>query len=252
MLSKAKIKFVKSLQIKKYRKQEQCFVVEGAKSVQELLNSDFDTVLVLTTKDFQSHNKLPASAEVIEVTARELEGIGEFQSNDSVLAVARIPDPVDPAIGKDEFVLVLDDIRDPGNLGTIIRAADWFGIKTVIASPETADFYSSKVITATMGSFTRVGIFYTDLSVYMGGLQDGRIFGAFLDGKNIHHVNFGTGGHVIIGNESRGISADLTRFVTDKITIPRFGKAESLNAAMATAIICDVMRSGGLGAGNRG
>jgi len=244
MLSKAKIKFVKSLQIKKYRKQEQCFVVEGAKSVQELLTSDFDIVLVLTSKDFQSNNRLPSTAEVIEVTARELEGIGEFQSNDSVLAVARMRTPEDPAVGKDEFVLVLDDIRDPGNLGTIIRAADWFGIKTVIASSETADFYSSKVITATMGSFTRVGIFYTDLSVYLSGLRDSRVFGAFLDGKDIHHVNFGTGGHIIIGNESRGISADLTRFVTDKITIPRFGKAESLNAAMATAIICDVMRNG--------
>src|SRR6187402_2407305 len=159
MLSKAKIKFVKSLQVKKYRKQEQSFVVEGAKSVQELLASDFEVVLMLVTEEFRAANQVPKSAEIIEVTDKELAGIGEFQSNDSVLAVARMKPLAELDLEPNEFALVLDDIRDPGNLGTIIRTADWFGINKVIASEETADFYNPKVISATMGSFTRVDMY---------------------------------------------------------------------------------------------
>jgi TrmH family RNA methyltransferase len=244
MLSKAKIKFVKSLQIKKYRKEEQCFVVEGAKSVQELLISDFEVILMLVTKDFQENNRLPKTAEVIEVTEKELAAIGEFQSNDSVLAVARMHPLEHLDIEIHEFALVLDDIRDPGNLGTIIRTADWFGINKVIASEETADFYSPKVLAATMGSFTRCKIMYTDLAVYLQSKRGTRMFGAFLDGKDVHTVDFGRGGLVVIGNESRGISGELTGFITDRITIPKYGKAESLNAAMATGIICDNLRRG--------
>lgn len=242
MLSKAKIKFVKSLQIKKYRKQEQCFVVEGAKSVQELVNSDFEITLVLGTGDFLARQKLGDVSEVIEVTGKELEGIGEFQSNDAVLAVARMKPNRSIEITSDEFALVLDDIRDPGNLGTIIRTADWYGIQKIIASEETADFYSPKVITSTMGSFTRVKVFYTALARYLSE-QRHRVFGAYLDGQDVHHMDFGQCGLILIGNESRGISPDLNKFVTDKITIPKYGQAESLNAAIATAIICDTVRS---------
>jgi TrmH family RNA methyltransferase len=235
-------KFIKSLQVKKYRKQEQCFVVEGAKSVQELLTSEFEIVLLLVTKEFRANNRLPMSAEIIEVDANELESLGEFQSNDSALAVARMrqltnlePDPT-------EFVLVLDDIRDPGNLGTIIRTAEWFGITKILASEETADFYSPKVISATMGSFTRCKIMYTDLATYLTGKKGSRVFGAFLDGTDVHKVDFGRGGFIIIGNESRGISKELEDLITDRITIPKYGNAESLNAAMATGIICDNLR----------
>lgn len=242
MLSKAKIKFVKSLQIKKYRKQEQCFVVEGAKSVQELLTSDFEVVLMLVTKEFQTNNRVPKSAEIIEVTEKDLAGIGEFQSNDAVLAVVRMQPLKQLDVEPNEFALVLDDIRDPGNLGTIIRTADWFGINKVVASEETADFYSPKVIAATMGSFTRCKITYTDLAAYLQSKKGTRMFGAFLDGKDLHTVDFGRGGLVVIGNESRGISSELSRFITDRITIPKYGKAESLNAAMATGIICDNLR----------
>jgi RNA methyltransferase, TrmH family len=242
MLSKAKIKFVKSLQLKKYRKQEQCFVVEGVKSVQELLASDFEVVLLLATNEFLSDNRLPKTVETIEVTAKELAAIGEFQSNDSVLAVARFKPSSDLALELDEFALVLDDIRDPGNLGTIIRTADWFGITKIIASEETADFYNPKVISSTMGSFTRCKILYTDLASYLKGKKGARMFGAFLDGKDVHTVEFGRGGLIVIGNESKGISNELAGFITDRITIPKYGKAESLNAAMATGIICDNLR----------
>src|SRR5690606_31813101 len=128
MLTKATIKFVKSLQVKKYRKQEQCFVIEGAKSVEELLRSDFEVVKLFGTPDFLGQLKWPAKGEVYEVTQKTLEGLGDFQSNRSALAVARMKPNRPFAIGPDEYALALDDIRDPGNLGTIVRTADWYGI----------------------------------------------------------------------------------------------------------------------------
>lgn len=243
MLSKAKIKFIKSLQLKKYRKQEQCFVVQGAKSVQELIASDFEVVMLLGTPDFLSAHRPAGKVEVDEVTEKELVGLSEFQSNDTALAVAKMK-PNDPVkVGTGEFALVLDDIRDPGNLGTIIRTADWFGITRIIASDETADVYNPKVISATMGSFTRVEIFYTDLEDYLSGVKH-KVYGAYLDGSDVHRMSFGEEGLILIGNESRGISPSLERYVTDKVTIPRYGHAESLNAAIATAVICDNIRKG--------
>jgi TrmH family RNA methyltransferase len=239
-ISQRQKKLITSLQVKKYRKQEQCFLVEGAKSVAELLASDFEVVMVAGTAEFFDRQPV-RRGEVVAVSEAELEGLGEFQSNNAALAVARMK-PNDPLeVTADEFALVLDDVRDPGNLGTIIRTADWFGIDKVIASEETADCYSPKVITATMGSFTRTRVYYTRLEEYLSKTR-ARVFGAYLDGTSIHKVNFGKGGLVLIGNESRGISAQLEALVTDKVTIPRYGRAESLNAAIATAIFCDNLR----------
>jgi RNA methyltransferase, TrmH family len=244
MISKANIKFIKSLQIKKYRKQEQSFIVEGAKSVQELLNSDFETTMLLATPDFLSKlNETHIKTEILEVSAKELQSIGEFQTNESALAIVKMKPNKIIEVKQDEFALVLDDIRDPGNLGTIIRTADWYGIKKIIASEETADFYNSKVITATMGSFTRTEIFYTALEDYLSNTSH-KVYGAFLNGKNVHQLDFGKGGLIVIGNESKGISAGVERSVTDRVTIPRYGQAESLNAAIATAVICDNLRRG--------
>jgi TrmH family RNA methyltransferase len=241
MLSKAKIKFIKSLQIKKYRKQEQCFVVQGAKSVQELLNSDFETLMVVGTSGFIEAMNIRNGVEYIIASEKELADLSEFQSNDAVLAVARIKPNVPLSVSPGSFVLLLDDIRDPGNLGTILRTADWYGIHSVIASPETADLYNPKVISATMGSFTRIHVFYEDLESVLSK-QKGRVFGAYLKGNSVHKETFNDGGLILIGNESRGIAPELEKYVTDKITIPRFGEAESLNAAIATAIICDNIR----------
>jgi TrmH family RNA methyltransferase len=241
MLSKAKIKFIKSLQIKKYRKQEQCFIVQGAKSVQELLNSDFEVILITGTASFLHHVSPAGRAEVIETDEKTLYDLGDFQSNDTGLAVARIK-PNDPlVVNETEFGLVLDDIRDPGNLGTIIRTADWYGINKIIASEETADLYNPKVISASMGSFTRVRVYYTSLLEYLSP-SNKKIYGTFLNGRDVHEVEFQNGGLIVIGNESRGISDEISVCVTDGITIPRYGKAESLNAAIATAIICDNIR----------
>ena len=241
MLSKATIKFIKSLQVKKYRKQEQSFVVEGAKSVEELLASDFDVVSVLATPQFLAQTKAPLRGEVIEVTETILETLGEFQSNRTALAIAKIKPNSPLRVQGSEYALVLDGIRDPGNLGTIIRTADWYGISKVIASPETADLYNAKVISATMGSFTRVQLYYTDLGTYLSACGV-PVYGAFLEGEDVHRVAFKASGLLVIGSESHGISAEVERFVTEKITIPRFGAAESLNAGLATAVICDNIR----------
>jgi len=241
MLSKSTIKFIKSLQVKKYRKQEQCFLVEGGKSVQELLTSDFEVVKVLGTTQFFSDLKVPLKGEDIEVSEKTLEDLGEFQTNRKALAVARLKPNVPLQPMASEFALVLNDIRDPGNLGTIVRTADWYGINKIIASVETADFYNSKVISATMGSFTRVQLFYTDLDRYLSSNKL-PVYGAFLEGVDVHKVSFSPSGLILIGSESHGISPGLELFVTEKITIPRYGRAESLNAAIATAVICDNLR----------
>ncbi|HYI77487.1 MAG TPA: RNA methyltransferase [Chryseolinea sp.] len=241
MLSKAKIKFIKSLQIKKYRRQEQSFIVEGAKSVRELLSSDFEVITLLGTTAFLSDVRTEKGVEVIETSEKDLEALGEFQTNDAALAIARTKpnDFLSPNAG--EFVLLLDDIRDPGNLGTIVRTADWFGVTKIIASTETADFYNPKVISATMGSFTRTKIFYTPLADYMQTTKL-PIFGTYLDGTDIRSVDFGQGGIILIGNESRGIHPELEKFVTQKVTIPKSGRSESLNAALATGIILYELR----------
>ncbi|HMP99221.1 MAG TPA: RNA methyltransferase [Cyclobacteriaceae bacterium] len=244
MISKNKLKFIKSLQIKKYRQQEQSFLVEGAKSVLEVLRSDFEIISLLGTERFISNNSaelLTRSYELIEVSEGELVAASTFESNRDALAVVKMKAPQLPVISNDEFVLALDEIRDPGNLGTIIRIADWYGIKKIIASLGTAEFYNPKVISASMGSFTRVEVCYTELIGFFDTTSH-KVYGAFMDGEDVHHVNFGKGGIILIGNEAQGISASLQAQVDYKITIPRYGKAESLNAAVATAVICDNLR----------
>jgi len=244
MLSKATIKFIKSLQVKKYRKQEQCFLIEGAKSVEELLTSDYEVVKVLGTPEFLAGLNSPVRGEVTEVAESTLDGLGDFQTNRTALAIARMKPNIPLHVADEEYALVLDNIRDPGNLGTIIRTADWYGVRKIIASPETADFYNPKVISATMGSFTRVQVYYAELAQYLSRCKL-NVYGAFLEGKDVHQVEFVGGGIILIGSESHGISGDLDRFVTQKITIPRYGQGESLNAAIATAVILDTVRGRG-------
>lgn len=242
MLTKSTIKFIKSLQEKKYRKQEQCFIVEGAKSVEEVLNADFEVRMLVASPQFLQRVKfIPEDTEVMESKPSEMSGMGDFQTNDAALAVVRMKAKQIPNISDDNFTLLLDDIRDPGNLGTIIRTADWYGITNILASEETVDFYSPKVINATKGSFVRVNFVNADLPVTLAQ-QSLPVYGAFLDGEDVHKVGFGKGGILVIGNESWGISPAVEKFVTKRITIPRFGKAESLNAAIATAIILDTIK----------
>ncbi len=245
MISKAKVKFIKSLQVKKYRKEAQSFIVEGAKGVKELLRSDFEITWLAGTSDFLDENRNTLSlrkVDWVETTERELSPLGTFSTNNAALAIARLRPNLPPHL-TNEFVLVLDDIRDPGNLGTIIRTADWYGIKNIIASVETADFYNPKVITATMGSFCRVHVYYVSLTDYLFG-TNWPLYGASLTGKSLYETNFEKEGFIVIGNESLGISPAIHSLITQHVTIPRIGQAESLNASIATAIILDnVFRS---------
>jgi RNA methyltransferase, TrmH family len=244
MISKAKVKYIKSLQVKKYRLQEQCFVAEGAKSVSELLQSDFEVIWLAASPEFTDRNHKwlnKTRAEVVIAAETELSSLGNFQTNDAAVAIARMKPDKRPQLIPEEWALLLDDIRDPGNLGAIIRAADWYGVKNIIASAETVDLYNPKVVSATMGSFCRVNVHYTNLTRFIEEASH-PVYGAFLEGEDIHRVSFSKGGLIVIGNEANGISAPVEKLIQHRITIPRYGKAESLNAAMATGIILDVVR----------
>lgn len=240
MLTKTHTKFIKSLQLKKFRQKEGLFIVEGAKNTLELLNSSYKVKDLIITEAFLNRQQIQINSSEIEpsiVKEKELGALGAFQSNTDALAVVYEKNPP-PYITKG-FDLVLDDIRDPGNLGTIIRLADWYGIKNIICSETTAEFFNPKVISASMGSIFRTNLYRQDLKEFLSEQKSRRIYGALLEGENVHQVKFTTDGLLIIGNESHGIHPELIPLISDKITIPKIGEAESLNAAMATAIICD-------------
>lgn len=241
MLSKNTVKFIKSLHQKKYRLESGKFFVEGEKSLVEVLQSSFTVDLLLVTQEFATKHAALLSGkafEVLFVTPNQLEQLGQYQSNDSALAVVQMKPNQAFFPEKGELILALDGVRDPGNLGTIIRIADWYGIKKLIFSTHTAEFYNPKVIQSSMGSFTRVQFYYGDLAQ---AFQEWKlpVYGTFLEGKSIHELTNPTPGVLLLGNESQGISKEVEKWVSSKITIPSFGKAESLNVAIATAIFCD-------------
>lgn len=236
-MTKSEIKKIKSLTEKKYRTELGLFTVEGEKSVLELIDSDFVVEKLFCTKTFVEKNSeclKKISFEIIE--KEELEKISNFESNDSALALVKQKGNV--KLSNNKKTLVLDDIRDPGNLGTIIRICDWYGIKNIVASETTVDFYNPKVISASMGSFTRINIFYTNLKKFLSE-EKKPIFGAFLAGEDIHKTKIPEEAILVMGSESNGISKELERVIKNRITIPSYGKAESLNVAIATAIILD-------------
>jgi TrmH family RNA methyltransferase len=234
MLSKNQIKLITSLQQKKYRKQEQLFFAEGVKVVQELLQSNFELQDLFTTKqDFISVSKTKVHA----ISDAELKKISALATPNSCLAVFKIPK--DKEMKESGLILALDDVRDPGNLGTIIRLCDWFGIETLFCSDETVDIYNPKVVQATMGSISRVNVVYGDLENFLVKTKL-TVFGTFMDGKNIYQESLPKEGIIVMGNEANGISEAVEKLVTDRIAIPRFGDlqiTESLNVATATAII---------------
>jgi TrmH family RNA methyltransferase len=234
MLSKNEIKYIQSLCHKKLRQSEGLFIAEGPKLVGELLKSDYRIKKIYAVEDWMQKHK--PSIEAITVTGTELEKISSLQAPNQVLAVAEQKQMQSDPVLDHQLTLVLDGIQDPGNLGTIIRIADWFGITQVIASEDTAELYNPKVIQSTMGSFIRVQLWYRSLPEM---LQRTRIpvFGALLNGKPMHGEAPVTEGILLIGNEAKGISLELLPFITHPVTIPRLGGAESLNAAVATGIL---------------
>ncbi|MFC4874601.1 TrmH family RNA methyltransferase [Negadavirga shengliensis] len=249
MLGKNTLKFIKSLQQKKFRKQENAFFVEGAKNVTELLQSDFECIYLLYTPRFKSEYPdlvRSCGGQKYETTEAVLVATGSFSSNDYALAVARIKPDAPLQVEKGELALALDEVRDPGNLGTIIRIADWYGIRKLYLSQQCADFYNPKVLNASMGSFSRVSFQYVSLEPVLSAIEL-PVYGAFLEGKSIHSLDIEPEGIILVGNESKGISPGLEPFVSQKVTIPSFGRAESLNVAIATAVLCDnFRRMGGL------
>lgn len=242
MIPKGTTKFIKSLQLKKYRKAEQCFLVEGEKSVSELLNSDFEIRLLACTQAFLDHHTQSADKckELHVTTEKYLVAAGTLQTNQHALAVAQMKRAKLPEM-VNEFGVVLDNIKDPGNLGTIIRICDWYGIRHIVASETTTDMFAPKVINATMGSFCRVHVHYTSLEQY---LQKNTlpVYGAMLDGTSVYDTVWATEGLILIGSESHGISESIRSHISHRITIPKYGNAESLNAAVATAVVLDNMR----------
>ncbi len=241
MISKSQAKFIKSLQLKKYRKEQQCFLVDGEKGVEEVVKSDFKMVMLLATAHFRErHEKLlnSANTEIFIVSEKQLAQLSSFKTNESALAVVRQKPNQIPTLDQNEFILMLDDIRDPGNLGTIIRTADWFGIRKIVASEHTADCYNPKVVNATMGSFTRVHFAYAHLPTLISQWET-TVYGTFMDGADVHTQSFDKRGVIVIGSEAKGISLEIQSLVTHKITIPGVAGAESLNAAVATGIVLD-------------
>ncbi|MBL0329541.1 MAG: RNA methyltransferase [Bacteroidetes bacterium] len=253
MLSKSQISFINSLKQKKYREEHRLFIAEGAKIVPELMQSAIVVKQVYATSDFLRNNVIPATVERFEIKENELERISVLTKANEVLAVCETPNYVLNAEDlKGKLTLLLDDIKDPGNLGTIIRIADWFGIENIICSSETVDAFNPKVVQATMGSIARIKVHYVDLVAFLQQQTTTNkqpVYGALLEGKNIYSEKLSSEGLIVIGNESRGISEDVQKLITDKISIPSFshykqgsGEAESLNAAIATSIICSEFR----------
>lgn len=235
MLSKNQLKLVRSLELKKNRKKEGLFVAEGPKVVGDLLRAGYRARMIFSTTE---------RPDAIQVTDDELRKLSFLQHPQEILAVFEIPQPSDIRHQPSDLALALDGIQDPGNLGTIIRIADWFGIETIYCSEDTADAYNSKVVQATMGSLAHINIVYCDL-VELLQQYDGPIYGTLLDGNDIYREALTAEGIIVMGNEGNGISADIRQRVTRRLLIPSFHKgdtAESLNVAIATAITCSEFR----------
>ncbi|GAB3774030.1 RNA methyltransferase [Spirosoma horti] len=241
MLSKNQLKYIQSLHQKKYRQQHGAFLVEGAKSVQEVLQSDFQTELLVATEEFYKENAHLTDHQRTPVeiaSVADLQRAGTLESNNAALAVVKTKENRPLLAEPNEIVLILDDIRDPGNLGTILRIADWYGVRKVLCSETTADVYNSKVISASKGSFTRVSWWYGNIESVLQQ-SSSAVYGAFLDGEDVHTLDFGVAGYLVMGNESNGIRPETERYVTKRVTIPRYGDAESLNVGIATAVLLD-------------
>ena len=245
MISKNLIKLIKSLEQKKFRLREKLFVAEGPKVVSDIMVSKRPQRLIATRQWYEKHQ---IEKDVL-VSEEELRKVSFLQHPQEVIALFPLPEisSFDYNSLRNDLVLALDDVQDPGNLGTIIRLADWFGIEQIICSLGTADAFSPKVVQATMGSIARVNLHYTDLPSFLENLGDGfPIYGTFLNGTNVYEQELSKSGVIIMGNEGKGISKEVERYVNKRLFIPSYPAerptAESLNVAIATAITCAEFR----------
>jgi TrmH family RNA methyltransferase len=242
MLSKSRLKYIQSLAHKKFREASHEYIIEGPKMLEEFLVNRPELINEIYALDswVDGAKRLLSSVDpskILIISDIELEKISILSTPNQVLALVRKFDTTDSPIIKDHFTLVLDNIQDPGNLGTIIRTADWFGITQVVCSKESADVYNPKVIQSTMGSILRVKVFYLDIETWITKQNDIPIFCTALEGKNLFDMQPVKQGLMIIGNESKGVRPSIMKAATEKITIPRYGGAESLNAAVAAGIV---------------
>lgn len=249
MISKNNIKFINSLRIKKFRSQEGLFIAEGERLIEELLNSSLKTKAIYHTRDWSP--AMPnTNLEITQITNEEMKKISGLSTPSNVFALIEIPEfKISYEDLSNTLILALDDIQDPGNLGTIIRLADWFGIDTVLCTNETVDAFSPKVIQSCMGAISRVKIIYCDLEETLKELNakyNLPVYGTFMEGDDIYKVNLSSKGVIVMGNEGNGISPKIEKIVSKKIHIPTFANnrtaVESLNVAMATAIVCSEFR----------
>ena len=242
MLSKTLVKYIQNLSRKKFRDEEKLFIAEGPKVVQELTNIVPDKLKTLyATQKWCDENEniltKIASDKITIITDDELKQVSSLKTANEVLAVFHQFSELNAVETKGKLSLMLDCIQDPGNMGTMIRIADWFGIENIICSEDCVDMYNPKLIQSTMGSIARVKIIYTDIKQWLEDHSGIPSYAATLKGKNIHEMSAIKEGVIIIGNESKGISADVLNNSSEKITVPKIGKAESLNAAVAAGII---------------
>ncbi|TCK67374.1 TrmH family RNA methyltransferase [Winogradskyella wandonensis] len=242
MLSKNQIKLIKSLAQKKYRSQHGLFTVEGLKGISEFLDSPYklyqiystDAVFDVSEKDYTL------------ISPEDLKRISQLKNPNVALAVFEIPKP--KPVDSSKLIVALDDLRDPGNLGTIIRLCDWFGVEDLVCSNATVDCYNSKVVQATMGSLARVNLSYVDLKKFLSEIEYD-VFGTFMDGDTIYNTTLPERGVLVMGNEANGISGSIEALVSKKLAIPRFGNlkaTESLNVATATAICLSEFKRGSI------
>lgn len=241
-LSKNQIKLITNLKQKKYRRLHGFFVVEGIKAIQELLNSKWQLELLYTIESFNDRADSSGNINETLISESDLKRISFLTTPNKALAVFKIPGS--KKIDADGLIVALDAVRDPGNLGTIIRLCDWFGVKDLVCSNETVDCFNPKVIQATMGSITRVNINYVDLLSFLKEV-DMPVFGTFMNGENVYKKDLPKKGVLVLGNEANGISKDIELVIKEKIAIPRFGTiqvTESLNVATATAILLSEFR----------
>ena len=246
MVSKALGKYVQSLHQKKYRQRHGTFLVEGGKSVLELLSSNLETEHLLVTAEFAAQHAalLPARLPLVVATETELTQLGTLATNTTALAVARLPEekPLLPTLPEASLLLALDDVRDPGNLGTLLRLADWYGLPGVVLSPGCADAYAPKTVAASMGAFARVRVWERDLAAWLPTLAPAvGIYGADLAGDNVHALHLQPAGVLVMGSESHGLTPAVAVALTRRLHIPRGpgGQAESLNVAISAAILLD-------------
>lgn len=239
MVVKSQLKLVKSLHQKKYRNQHELFFVEGFKLVDELLRSGFTLEFLCATKE--NMELFSTVSPLYEITEGDLRKISALKNPNGVLAVFRIAK--NEFLKENSWMVALDTVQDPGNLGTIIRLCDWFGIQNLLCSLDTVDCYNPKVLQATMGSIARVCITYLDLKDFLSKTKL-PVYGAFMQGESVYKQNFTSAGILVMGNEANGISKELEKLISQKITIPQFGKqtAESLNVAMAAGILLNEIR----------